>query len=257
MRRCGTRPQHIKQATSTLITTWRTDQFERGDLSGAKSCSVLTHIDCWYTVRMQSKAATVDQYIAELPADRREVVSAIRRVFLTNLDKGFEERMSYGMIGYCVPHSIYPAGYHCDPRQPLPFAGVAAQKNAYSVYLFCIYADADEGMRFRKAWSATGKKLDMGKSCIRFNKLEDCALDVIAETLKRVTVESHIKQYEKSVPGAAGRSAAAIESKPARSKTSTSRPAKKPTAKKPTAKKPAAKKPPAKKNAAGKKAARR
>ncbi|MBU6414084.1 MAG: DUF1801 domain-containing protein [Planctomycetes bacterium] len=211
---------------------------------------------------MQSKAATVDQYIAELPADRREVVSAIRRVFLKNLEKGFEERMSYGMIGYCVPHSIYPAGYHCDPRQPLPFAGVAAQKNAYSVYLFCIYADADEGMRFRKAWAATGKKLDMGKSCIRFKRLEDCALDVIAETLKRVTVESHIRQYEKSVPGAAGLSATAIESKPARSKTSTSRPDKKATAKrnaakKATAKKPAAKNPPAKKNAAGQRAARR
>lgn len=158
---------------------------------------------------MQSKAATVDQYLKELPSDRRDAISAIRQVFLKNLGKGFEERMSYGMIGYCVPHSIYPAGYHCDPKQPLPFAGIASQKNAMSVYLFCIYADADEGMRFRKAWVATGRKLDMGKSCIRFKKLEDCALDVIADTLKRVTVDSHIKQYEKSVPGAAGRSAAA------------------------------------------------
>ncbi len=155
---------------------------------------------------MQSKALTVDQYVKELPADRRAVISAVRQVFLKNLNKGFEERMSYGMIGYCVPHSIYPAGYHCDPNQPLPFAGIAAQKNAYSVYLFCIYADADEGMKFRKAWAATGKKLDMGKSCIRFKKLEDCALDVIAATLQRVTVDSHIAQYEKAVPGAAGRS---------------------------------------------------
>lgn len=154
---------------------------------------------------MQSKALTVDQYVKELPADRRAVISAVRQVFLKHLNKGFEERMSYGMIGYCVPHSIYPAGYHCDPNQPLPFAGIAAQKNAYSVYLFCIYADADEGMKFRKAWAATGKKLDMGKSCIRFKKLEDCALDVIADTLKRVTVDSHIAQYEKAVPGAAGR----------------------------------------------------
>ena len=95
---------------------------------------------------MQSKALTVDQYVKELPADRRAVISAVRQVFLKNLNKGFEERMSYGMIGYCVPHSIYPAGYHCDPKQPLPFAGIAAQKNAYSVYLFCIYADADEGI---------------------------------------------------------------------------------------------------------------
>jgi hypothetical protein len=149
------------------------------------------------------------------------VVVALRQLFLKNLGKGFDERMSYGMIGYCVPHSIYPAGYHCDPKQPLPFGGIAAQKNSYSVYLFCIYADADEGMRFRKAWAATGKKLDMGKSCIRFKRLEDCALDVIAETLKRVTVESHIKQYEKSVPGAAGRSAAPNTPAPAKTKTMT------------------------------------
>lgn len=197
---------------------------------------------------MQSKASTVDQYLKELPAERREIVSAVQQVFLKNLGKGFEERMSYGMIGYCVPHSVYPAGYHCDPKQPLPFGGIAAQKNAYSVYLFCIYADADEGMRFRKAWAATGKKLDMGKSCIRFKRLEDCALDVIAETLRRVTVDSHIRQYEKSVPGAAGRSAAAetpsqTATKPAaRSRSTMSATSAKPTATKPVAKKSAVKK---------------
>jgi hypothetical protein len=154
---------------------------------------------------MQSKATTVDQYIKELPADRRETISAIRQVFLKNLNKGFEERMSYGMIGYCVPHSIYPAGYHCDPKQPLPFAAIASQKNAISVYLFCIYADSTEEDRFRKAWAATGRKLDMGKSCVRFKKLEDCALDVFADTLKRITVQTHIQQYEQSLAGTTGR----------------------------------------------------
>jgi hypothetical protein len=172
---------------------------------------------------MQSKAATVDQYIKELPSDRREAISAIRQVFLKNLNKGFEERMSYGMIGYCVPHSIYPAGYHCDPKQPLPFVAIASQKNAISVYLFCIYADSAEEDRFRKAWAATGKKLDMGKSCVRFKKLEDCALDVLADTLKRITVQTHIAQYEKSIPAVAGRSATTSASTPKPSVKNTSK----------------------------------
>lgn len=178
---------------------------------------------------MQSKAATVDQYLQELPSDRRDAISAIRQVFLKNLNKGFEERMSYGMIGYCVPHSIYPQGYHCDPEQPLPFAGIASQKNAMSVYLFCLYADSTEEAAFRKAWMATGKKLDMGKSCIRFKRLEDCALEVIADALKRITVESHIKQYEKSVPGAAGRGGAAADATPRPKKANKAKPSAKTT----------------------------
>jgi hypothetical protein len=83
---------------------------------------------------MQSKAATVEQYLASLPEDRRTALGAVRKVILNNLDKDFEEGMQYGMIGYYVPHRVYPAGYHCDPRQPLPFAGLASQKNYMSVY---------------------------------------------------------------------------------------------------------------------------
>ena len=113
---------------------------------------------------MQSRAGTVDQYLAELPTDRREALQAVREVILKNLDKsGIEEGMQYGMIGYYVPHRVHPAGYHCDPKQPLPFAGLASQKNYMSVYLMCIYGATKEAAWFRQQWAKTGKKLDMGK----------------------------------------------------------------------------------------------
>ena len=92
---------------------------------------------------MQSKAKTVAEYLVSLPAERREVVAAVRKVIRANLDPGFQETMQYGMIGYSVPHSVYPAGYHCDPKQPVPYAALAAQKNAYSVYLMGLYLCAD------------------------------------------------------------------------------------------------------------------
>ena len=92
---------------------------------------------------MRSEATTVEQYLAELPPDRREAITAIRAVILKNLPRGYEEGMGYGMIGYFVPHVVYPAGYHCDPRQPLPFASLASQKNHMALYLMCAYGDAD------------------------------------------------------------------------------------------------------------------
>ncbi len=125
---------------------------------------------------MQSKATTVEQYLGELPADRREAVQAIRNVILKNLPKGYEEGMQYGMIGYFVPHSIYPPGYHCDPKQPLPFACLASQKNYISVYLGCVYGNPEHEAWFREAWAKSGKKLDMGKSCVRFKKLDGVML---------------------------------------------------------------------------------
>ncbi len=141
---------------------------------------------------MQSTAQTVDQYIKSLPEDRRAAISAVRQVILKNLDKDYEENMSYGMIGYCVPHSVYPAGYHCNPDHALPFAGLASQKNYMSVYMMCTYSDADQAKWFKDAWAKTGKKLDMGKCCIRFRKLEDVALDVIGEAIRRVPVKKYI-----------------------------------------------------------------
>lgn len=153
---------------------------------------------------MQSKAATVRKYLAELPPDRREAISAVREVILRNLDKDIEEGMHYGMIGYAVPHRVYPAGYHCNPAQPLPFAGLASQKNHMSIYLMSVYAVPAEERWLRDRWTAAGKKLDMGKCCIRFKRLEDVPLDVLGEAIARVSAKKHIAVYEASrrKPGA-------------------------------------------------------
>lgn len=190
---------------------------------------------------MQSKAATVKEYLAELPEDRRKALQAVRKVIRANLDKGYKEGMQYGMIGYFVPHTLYPDGYHCDPKQPLPFAGIASQKNHMSIYMMCIYSNEADLTRFQKAWAKTGKKLDMGKSCIRFKKIEDIPLEVIGETIKRVPVKKFIAHYESAVKTAGKR--------PTKKKMAKKNTAKKNTAKKSTAKK----KPTPKRKAAGKK----
>jgi Domain of unknown function (DU1801) len=145
---------------------------------------------------VQSKATTVEQYLAELPEDRRKAIESVRQVILKNLDKDYEEGIQYGMIGYYVPHRVFPAGYHCDPKQPLPFANLASQKNYMSIYLMCIYGESDHARWFQEAWAKTGKKLDMGKSCIRFKKVDDLALDVIGEAIRRVPAKKYIEQCE-------------------------------------------------------------
>ncbi len=148
---------------------------------------------------MQSKAKTVKEYLASLPADRREALQALRAVILKHIDPVYQEGMGYGMPGWSVPHSVYPPGYHCDPKQPLPYAGMASQKNHMSLYLMCIYGHSGQDKWFRAAWKKTGKKLDMGKSCIRFKRVEDLALDVIAEAFKRTPAHEYIAMYEKSL----------------------------------------------------------
>lgn len=145
---------------------------------------------------MQSQSKTVKEHLRELPEDRRSAISAVRQIILENLQPGFEEGMQYGMIGYYVPHSIYPAGYHCDPKQPLPFAGLASQKNYMSLYLLSSYAGAGEEQWLRDQFAQAGKKLDMGKCCVRFKKLEDLPLDVVGEAIRRVTVAGYIADYE-------------------------------------------------------------
>lgn len=147
---------------------------------------------------MQSKATTVRQYLAEQPAERRSILAAVRAIILKNLDPLFEEGMQYGMIGYYVPHRVYPAGYHCDPKQPLPFICLAAQKNYLSLYLGCVYGSERE-QPFRAAWEKTGKKLDMGKACVRFKKLDDLALEVIANAIRRTRARDFIKYYESTL----------------------------------------------------------
>ncbi len=148
---------------------------------------------------MQSKATTVAQYLAELPADRRKAISTIRQVILDNLPAGYAEVMQYGMIGYVVPHSIYAPGYHCDPKQPLPYACLASQKNYMSLYLTCVYCDQMDGGWFREAWTEAGKKLDMGKSCVRFKSLDDVPLAVVGQAIKRMTVKNFIEFYESAI----------------------------------------------------------
>jgi hypothetical protein len=145
---------------------------------------------------MQSKATTVEQYLSELPDDRLEAIETVRKVILENLDQGFEEGIQYGMIGYYVPHSIFPAGYHCDPRQPLSFAGLGSQKNHMAIYLMCVYMNTPLREWFEKAWFAAGKKLDMGKARVRFKKIDDLALEVLGEAIRRVTAQKYIQVYE-------------------------------------------------------------
>ena len=147
---------------------------------------------------MHSKAKTVSEYLAGLPDDRREAIQAVRAVILKNLSKGYEEGMLYGAIAYFVPHSVYPPGYHCDPKLPLPFAGLASQKNYISMSLMCVYGDPEHEKWFRAAWAKTGKKLDMGKSCVRFKKIENVPLSVIGEAIKRVPAKKFIEYYEKT-----------------------------------------------------------
>lgn len=150
---------------------------------------------------MQSNAKTVDEYLTSLPDDRREALIAVRKTILKNLQKGFEEGMQYGCVGYYVPHSIFPDGYHCDPKQPLPFAGFASQKNHMAIYLFCIYADPKTEKKFREEYAATGKRMDIGKSCIRFRKLEDLPLDLIGKTIKSISVEKFVDKYQSTIAG--------------------------------------------------------
>jgi hypothetical protein len=154
---------------------------------------------------MQSKATTVSDYLASLADDRRKAIETVRNVILANLDKDYEEGMQYGMIGYYVPHRIYPAGYHADPKQGLPFAALASQKNYMSVYLMGLYCGCIEGVSdtnlvtwFREAWAKTGKKLNMGKACIRFKKVDDLALDVLGEAIRRMPAKRYIEVYEKA-----------------------------------------------------------
>lgn len=164
---------------------------------------------------VQSKAKTVKQYLSELSADRRKAVEGVRKTILENLDKDYEEGMQYGMIGYFVPHRIYPSGYHCDPKQPVPFVCLASQKNYLSLYLMPIYGEDSSDKRFREQWAKTGKKLDMGKCCIRFKTLDDLALEVIGETIRRMPVRVYLKRYEQLLKDQATSKKPRAKSRPA------------------------------------------
>ena len=145
---------------------------------------------------MSGKGTSVKEYLAALPADRRAAMEVVRDVVLKNLGSGFEEGIQYGMIGYYVPHRLYPAGYHCDPKQPLPFAALGSQKNHMALYMMFLYGSPKQKQGFLKEWAKTGKKLDMGKSCLRFKKAEDLALEVIGKAVGRIAVRKFITTYE-------------------------------------------------------------
>lgn len=146
---------------------------------------------------MRSKAATPNQYINELSEDRQAAMKKLRAVIKKNLPRGFKEGMGYGMISYDVPHTIYPAGYHCNPADPLPFMGLASQKNFIAVYHMGIYADPKLMKWFTTEFAKRSKlKLDMGKSCIRFKKPEAIPFDLIGELASKMTVGEWINLYE-------------------------------------------------------------
>jgi uncharacterized protein YdhG (YjbR/CyaY superfamily) len=144
---------------------------------------------------VSSKAATPDAYIAELPPERAELVSHLRALINAHIPPGYEERMSWGMIGWEVPLERYPDTYN---KQPLVYAGLAAQKNYTALYLNCVYASPERTERLKAAWAATGKVLDMGKSCLRFKRAEDVAEGVLAEAIAAVPVDTFIAEYEAS-----------------------------------------------------------
>jgi hypothetical protein len=143
----------------------------------------------------------VTAWLEALPADRRSLVAALRDTVNAHLPAGYAEGIQYGMIGWFVPHAIFPAGYHCDPRQPLPFAGLGSQKSGASLHLMAIYGDEEERSSFEAAWRATGKRFDMGKACVRVRRLEEVPLEVLGETISRMTLERYVERYVSMLAG--------------------------------------------------------
>ncbi len=138
---------------------------------------------------------SVDHYLDSLPEDRAAALRAVRQVVLANLPPGYEETVQYGMIGYVVPHSVFPPGYHCDPKEPLPFCHLGSQKNHMAVYLMPLYSDEGLLNWFVEEYKKTGKRLDMGKSCVRFKKLDDLPVELIGQVVAKVPVDVYVGRY--------------------------------------------------------------
>jgi len=149
---------------------------------------------------MQYKADSPEDYIDQVPQERQSALKKLRKTINDNLPKGFQEGISYGMIGYVVPHSLYPDGYHCDPKTPLPFMSFASQKNSINLYHSGIYSQPEIHDWFVGEYPKHCKaRLDMGKSCIRFKKIEDIPYDLIAELCTKLTVDEWIEIYESAI----------------------------------------------------------
>ncbi|WP_276975494.1 DUF1801 domain-containing protein [Flavobacterium filum] len=150
---------------------------------------------------MKANGKTVNEILINLPEDRVEPFNKLHDVIVENLPEGFEPAISYGGLGYVVPHTIYPAGYHCKPSEPLPFAGIASQKDSINFYHMGIYSDPELLNWFVTEYPKHSKqKLDMGKSCIRFRKLNDIPYQLIGELMKKMSVKEWIDLYEKNLP---------------------------------------------------------
>ncbi|MFN0097182.1 MAG: DUF1801 domain-containing protein [Gemmatimonadaceae bacterium] len=179
---------------------------------------------------MQSKAKTVADYLKELPAERRAAVETIRRTVKASVSPEIEEVMQYGMISYVIPHSVFPEGYHCSPDQPVPYAAVASQKQHLSIYLMPPYIMTEIGTWIRDEYKRKGRKLDMGKSCIRVKDVAELDLDVLAGAIKRASARAYLTAYVLAAgPNAwKKKGAATAAAKPAAKKTA---PSAKPAAK--------------------------
>lgn len=149
---------------------------------------------------MTSNATSPEQYIAEAPEERRSALEKLRKTIKDNLPENFSEGMQYGMIGYFISHEVYPNGYHCDPKQPLPFMSFASQKNSINFYHMGIYADKDLFDWFTSEFPKySKKKLDMGKSCMRFKKPEDIPYELIRELVQKISAKDWIETYESKI----------------------------------------------------------
>lgn len=149
---------------------------------------------------MQIFAASPDDYVSQIPEERRDAINRLRKVIKDNLPDGFQETVSYGMIGYVVPHSIYPKGYQTTPELPLPFINLASQKNNISFYHMGIYSDSKLLEWFKKEYAQRSKtKLDMGKGCIRLKKISDIPYDLFGELASKITVKEWIETYERVI----------------------------------------------------------
>lgn len=150
-----------------------------------------------YNQKMQSKATTVKEYLKEVPKDRQPHFKKLRQTILNNIPSDFKEQISYGMVGYVVPHELYPSGYNCDPKLPLPFANIASQKHFIALYHMGIYANKELLGWFTSEYPKHCKlKLDMGKSCIRFKKFDQIPYELIGQLMQKISVEDWIKLYE-------------------------------------------------------------
>lgn len=149
---------------------------------------------------MISKASTIPEYLAAIPEERAVIIEKLRNVITKNLPKGFEEGIQYGMIGYFVPHKMYPNGYHCNPKEPLPFMSIASQKNSINIYHMGLYANKELYDWFVTEYSKQfSRKLDIGKSCIRFKKETDIPFDILEKLVQKIPVEEWISTYESSI----------------------------------------------------------